>query len=450
MSLLNIGADQTASAAPDYIPPRPAEKGNAWAGAVRGFASGVPAAIGEAAATAVEFGTAIYRRGMEDRSIFDVPDSYWQNDFADSLRREAQSYKPDPATASTAEEILFGLSRGVTKIGVGAFMGGPAGVALAGAEEANTQSEEMRAAGVTDRAARRQAAAAQGAGLALAALPLVGQTAKATAALYFAGGPGGFVSQQALTREILSNAGFDKQAAQYDPLDPVGLALSALIPLPFVAAGVRGQRLAAKAQAEQRMLDGPIPSEQTPTASAAQAYSPEVVDAARVAYAVEQRAAANPAPFSFRNADMHEQALSRAEEQIARGEPVNVTDLAPARSFDASMPDGAVVPQSGEQAGAAVVQEAPQVEARQEAPADRPESGASGDAVESRLVKLADAVDQLRQARDPDATAGAAEAPPQRMAPEPPKGKPRDLRAEVIALRKEQSVLNKLLECINA
>ena len=67
------------------------------------------------------------------------------------------------------------------------------------------------------------------------------------------------------------------------------------------------------------------------------------------------------------------------------------------------------------------------------------------------LSNFADAIDQLRQMRNPDAAAQAQPAPPQGRAPEAaaPQGKPRDLRAELIALRKEQNVLNKLLECLN-
>jgi cytochrome oxidase assembly protein ShyY1 len=75
---------------------------------------------------------------------------------------------------------------------------------------------------------------------------MMGSTLARTAALYVAGGPGGFMAQQAATRGILERADYGELAKKYDPLDPVGLGLSALIPLPFAAMGaarnIRGAR----------------------------------------------------------------------------------------------------------------------------------------------------------------------------------------------------------------
>ncbi|MFX6949717.1 hypothetical protein ABTH81_21820, partial [Acinetobacter baumannii] len=48
--------------------------------------------------------------------------------------------------------------------------------------------------------------------------------------------------QQAATRSILQNAGYDKIAEQYDPFDPVGLAVATLIPAGFGAYASRGLR----------------------------------------------------------------------------------------------------------------------------------------------------------------------------------------------------------------
>jgi hypothetical protein len=78
---------------------------------------------------------------------------------------------------------------------------------------------------------------------------MAGSTLKATAALYLAGGPGGFMAQQAATRSILADANYEDLAKQYDPLDPLGLAVSTLIPLPFAAYGARANlRAMRKAQ----------------------------------------------------------------------------------------------------------------------------------------------------------------------------------------------------------
>ena len=112
------------------------------------------------------------------------------------------------------------------------------------------------------------------------------------------------MAQQALTREILQSGGYDTLGAQYDPLDPVGLAVSALIPAAFTAWGVRGQRIAAKQAADAAFVAGPVPSEPAPVAAAVrQAYAPETVDAARVMFGVESRAASNPGADTMRTAD---------------------------------------------------------------------------------------------------------------------------------------------------
>jgi hypothetical protein len=61
---------------------------------------------------------------------------------------------------------------------------------------------------------------------------------------------------------------------------------------------------------------------------------------------------------------------------------------------------------------------------------------------------LADGLLQVRRAQQPDAVlpdAAPAVAP---AAATPPRGKPRDLQTELIALRKQDAVLKKLLECL--
>ncbi|HAV37456.1 MAG TPA: transglycosylase, partial [Massilia sp.] len=71
------------------------------------------------------------------------------------------------------------------------------------------------------------------------------RTLAQTAGLVAAGGPGGFIAQQAASKAILENAGYDKLADQYDPFDPVGLAVSTLVPSAFGAYAMRGARARA-------------------------------------------------------------------------------------------------------------------------------------------------------------------------------------------------------------
>ena len=112
--------------------------------------------------------------------------------------------------------------------------------------------------------------------------------------------------QNAATREILKNADYSKLAEQYDPLDPVGLTLSTLLPLGFGALAMRGGR--AKARVDE-----------------------DAVDAARVAVLRENVDHTRPVPAEdLAGAEAHQAAVSRAIDQMAGGERVDVSDVAPA------------------------------------------------------------------------------------------------------------------------
>jgi hypothetical protein len=256
------------------------------------------------------------------------------NDLGDALRSAGRAYRPDPATASTAEQLLYGFARGASKITVGALAGGPLGIVAMGGEEGISAADDLARQGVPFRA-RSAAGAVQGGGLALAALPLVGGTLKQTAALYLAGGPGGYMAQQALTRQILEDAGQKEVAAQFDPFDPVGLAVSALLPAGFTAYGLRAQRLKRahdSLPAEMPREPGPpaaepppvepLPSARTAVAGAVDRYATEqlprfdqeTVDAAMVMHLVERaRAAEDGAALAAKPEDV-QAAVARATE----------------------------------------------------------------------------------------------------------------------------------------
>jgi hypothetical protein len=325
--LLTAIADRAATPAAPSVP-----KFSAWSAIPRGIGEAgvqVGATLSDAAASFryMRDATPEQRKQIDRQG---VPIEQFSSASGDAARDFGKTFRSDPETASTAEQVLYGFARGASKIVAGAVVGGLPGILAAGVEEGITQSDELRRQGV-DLQTRSNVGLVQGAGLALAALPAAGATLKGTAALYLAGGPGGFVAQQALTREILRNAGHDKLAEQYDPFDPVGLAVSALIPAPFAFYGLRGARKAAAVKAAEDFKAGPVPSEPTAVAGAVrEAYSPEVVDAAMVLHSQERRAAssvsrADDAPTTA----AHEAALTKAEDQIARGEPVQVADVAP-------------------------------------------------------------------------------------------------------------------------
>ena len=294
MSILDLHSPDTLAAMPARIDvPRPEPKFSAWS-MLTAAPRGVAAAGAEISASALEllepFGATMGRMAGE------TPDAGFGRRMADEVRTGVrEGLAPDAQTASAAEQVLYGFARGASKVVLGA-PAGPAGFALAGAEEATTAARDLQRQGVDDATAMK-AGAVQGAGLALAALPLAGKTLQQTLGLYLAGGPGGFVAQQALTREILRQGGYDQIAEGYDPFDPVGLAVSTLVPAVFTAAALRGMRKA-------------------PTVTR------ETEDAARVLLQNEQRQGSNPGV----SADAHADAMGRAESQIARGEVVEVPD----------------------------------------------------------------------------------------------------------------------------
>jgi hypothetical protein len=172
----------------------------------------------------------------------------FSTEIGTSLRQTARDYAPDPASANQAESLLFGLSRFVTKaVGYSLAAGPVPGAVLTGADEGMTEADRLKDQGV-DMATRTKVGVVAGAVAgASVALPVVGKTWRETIGLAAVGGPGGFIAQQAASKAILANADYDQLAEQYDPFDPVGLAVSSLVPLGFGAYAMRGARARANA-----------------------------------------------------------------------------------------------------------------------------------------------------------------------------------------------------------
>ena len=284
-------------------------------------------------------------------------------DLGDPGRRFADEFKPDPETAHTAERLVFDFARVASKaVGYVATTGGLPGALMTGADEGLTVADELKQQGV-DLATRTKVGAVVGGVTALGVgLPMAGNTLAQTAGLVALGGPVSFMAQQQAVRSILEAADYSKLAEQYDPLDPVGLAVSTLIPVGFGAWGLRAAKArqakdaaAAEARAAAEFAAGPVPSERTAVANAVRAVTDEQVDAARVMLAVERRQAGNPGRADDLGAQQaHETALARAEEQMARGERVAVDDVAPrftpeqrAANFDAWFGGSKVVDAEG-------------------------------------------------------------------------------------------------------
>jgi len=296
-------------------PPKPAER-SAWGwvpritkAAVAGVAGSVADVVkGAAAADALTLGADPRARGaftaeqlqagqVEGQRQIDTGEAMTST-LGDSFRQVQRDARPDPVTAGTAERLVFGVAEPMLKLIGGGLTLGPFGLGAASAEIGLQQSDDLRRQGVDLPTRTAVGALTAGVTAASVALPMVGQTLKSTAGLYVAGGPGGFMAQQAATSEILKRAGYAKIAEQFDPLDPVGLAMSALIPLPFAAYGARNvvrARNAAKA--------GDVPPV-APVAPEAPTVPREAVDAAMVHNLTLQRQAQEAVPPVARAAEV--------------------------------------------------------------------------------------------------------------------------------------------------
>ena len=171
--------------------------------------------------------------GQESRDQIQTGEAF-SSETGDTLREKAKLFAPDPATASKAEQLVFGFSRAASKaIGYSALAGPVVGSVMFGTDEGLTTSSELKDQGV-DFGTRTGVAVVHGvASAAQVALPAAGNTVGQTVGLAVAGGPVAYVAEMQATKQILQNAGQEQLASQYDPFDPVGLSVSTLLPFAF-------------------------------------------------------------------------------------------------------------------------------------------------------------------------------------------------------------------------
>lgn len=183
--------------------------------------------------------------GAGARSRIDSGEAF-STEMGTNFRATARTFAPDAQSAGQAEQLLYGLGRFATKaVGYSMLAGPVPGAVMTGADEGMTEADRLKAEGVDIDTRTKVGAVAGAVSAASVALPVAGRTLAQTAGLVAVGGPGGFIAQQAASKAILENAGYDKLADQYDPFDPVGLAISTLVPAGFGAFAMRGARARA-------------------------------------------------------------------------------------------------------------------------------------------------------------------------------------------------------------
>lgn len=245
---------------------------------------------------------------------------------AENRRLVRDEYTPDPDKTSMAAQVLYGVSNGLTKYGMAAAVGtatGPASLAVTpvvfGASVGIAEAQKLKDEGVDEETARK-----------------VGMTSAAMNA-FWGGVPGAFgrsIKSKVLTgaglgaftsynemgaiKAILENADYSKLALKYDPTDPVGMGVNALV------GGLMGPMsggVSWKARGSR--------SAQAPAVDAPGLTDVDVEDAAR--YRATQIAAAANLPVNHNNVEQvreAHQAEATAREQIDSGKAVRVSEKA--------------------------------------------------------------------------------------------------------------------------
>lgn len=314
--------------------PQPTQRFSVWgmlsaapkgvaAGAAQGAASGadltkavrdkVPANVSGPLGH-IPFVNAITSAMQVGADILNPTEGQFTSEVGTSLRNVAKDYTPDPQTTHVAESAVFNLFRVGSKALTAAAAGGNIpGAVIAGAEEGFSTADDLARQGVDIKTRTKVGAVTAATNAVGFALPAAGKTWAQTGALALAGGPVSFMAQNQATREILQNADYSKLADQYDPLDPLGLALSTVLPLGFGALAMRGVK------AKGPMPDGSPPPDVPPLKA-----PDDLVDAARVTLLRENMDATNPVRGDIAQADAHVTAYTRAMDQQANGERVQV------------------------------------------------------------------------------------------------------------------------------
>lgn len=231
-------------------------------GAVKGVGGGVANTIAFGAEMVGAFGSVAGAGGFNQGGMFSAPTAKekqeqdvaakklreqgpeFSNEAGDIFRARAKEIMPDPTSTHASEQVIAGVAQFATQAVGYSVATGPVAPFLLGGDVGMAEADKLKQQGV-DLATRTKAGAVAGAvaGVSIALPVAVPGSVGKTAALVAAGGPGGFIAQNAAERAILNNAGYEKIASQYDPLDPVGLALSTIVPAGFGAAAVRGARV---------------------------------------------------------------------------------------------------------------------------------------------------------------------------------------------------------------
>jgi hypothetical protein len=327
--------DETEKSLLTSVPTRPAPRG-IWGnlgGALKAIA---PVALAETARAVDAF------RGAVGLSSGDTLESARAGmpSLGTSIGRDIKRMTPNPETTGEASNIVFGFGKVIAKAvpfgGIGGLPGAAVGTGLV---EGTAEAQRLQDEGVDAKTAAKVGAVrgvSTGVGI---ALPIAGRTVGQTAALVLGGGPASFMIEQQASKVILDSADYAAIARQYNAFDPVGLAISAMVPAGVAGVIHAGRARGARTAAAQA-------SEAARVAQETLVANQRALDEAAVASTMQRdgmaasRADAEAAARSLQMAEhirntglrpdgdlagaaIHVDAIEQARRQIDAGEPVN-------------------------------------------------------------------------------------------------------------------------------
>ena len=245
---------------------------------------------------------------------------------AENRRLVRDEYTPDPEKTSVAAQVLYGVSNGLAKYGMAAAVGaaaGPASIAVTpvvfGASVGINETQKLKDEGVDDETATKAGMVSGAMNAFWGGVPgAFGRSIKAKVLTGASLGAFTSYNEMGAIKTVLENADYSKLALKYDPTDPVGMGVNALV------GGLMGP-VSAGASWKTRGSKTAKPAE----ADAPELTDVDVEDAAR--YRATQIAAEANLPVDHGNAEQvreAHQAEATAREQIDGGKPVRMSEKA--------------------------------------------------------------------------------------------------------------------------
>lgn len=245
---------------------------------------------------------------------------------AENRRLVRDEYTPDPEKTSVAAQVLYGVSNGLAKYGMAAAVGaaaGPTSIAVTpvvfGASVGINETQKLKDEGVDDETATKAGMVSGAMNAFWGGVPgAFGRSIKAKVLTGASLGAFTSYNEMGAIKTVLENADYSKLALKYDPTDPVGMGVNALV------GGLMGPMsggVSWKARGSR--------SAQAPAADALGLTDVDVEDAAR--YRATQIAAEANLPVDHNNVEQvreAHQAEATAREQIDSGKAVRVSEKA--------------------------------------------------------------------------------------------------------------------------